>query len=87
MSYPYLGTQSTRMERIVGRIQKTLICAVILGLGLIPIELFFLAKSVLRPEGFWQNFVLYGAGVWFLGGAQILMGALALYLIFEVIDD
>jgi len=37
-----------------------------------PAWLYLFADSLLDPNGFWQNLVLVGFGVWFLLGAQIL---------------
>jgi len=38
----------------------------------IPVGVFLLVKHCLAPEGFWQKFVTYGLGVYFLGGLQIV---------------
>ena len=41
--------------------------------ALIPTWVFLLVKHFTQPEGFWQNFVVYGLGVWFLGSLQLIM--------------
>jgi hypothetical protein len=28
---------------------------------------------LLAPQGFWQNFFLFGIGIWLLGGTQVLL--------------
>jgi hypothetical protein len=38
----------------------------------IPLWLYLLATWVFRPSGFWQNFILAGAGLYFLGSFQFL---------------
>ena len=39
---------------------------------LIPTWLFLLIRHFTDPNGFWQNLVLVGLGMWFLGGIQII---------------
>jgi hypothetical protein len=48
-------------------------------LALIPTWIFLGVKSFANPEGFWQNIVLLGVGVWVLGGIQMVfvIGGLA----------
>ena len=41
--------------------------------ALIPTGLYLLAKALLTPEGFWQNLLLLGVGIWALGGLQIIL--------------
>lgn len=52
-------------------------------LCLIPLWIFLGVRALLNPTGFWQNFVLYGAGIYILGAAQI---GLILILIFVLIS-
>ncbi len=53
---------------MIGRILLSVVaCAV----AFIPVWVFLLVKYALSPEGFWQNLVLYGLGVYFLGVIQI----------------
>jgi len=40
---------------------------------LIPTWLFLLIRYFTDPNGFWQNLVLVGLGMWFLGGIQIIL--------------
>lgn len=55
--------------------------------ALAPTWLYFLIKWAASPEGFWQNIVLLGIGLWFLGGIQVILLFLwigfVLYLISE----
>lgn len=50
-----------------------IICLAIMGIGLTPTWLFIFARSALSPEGFWQQFLFYGLGVYLLGGFQIIL--------------
>lgn len=54
----------------------------------IPTWIFFLIRYFLKPSGFWQNFVVFGAGVWFLGAFQfvgfILFCMFWYYILFEM---
>jgi len=38
----------------------------------IPTGIFLLAYFLLSPQGFWQKFVVFGGGVWFLGIFQFV---------------
>ena len=56
--------------------------------ALIPFWIFLGIKAVASPEGFWQNTVLLGIGVYFLGGIQFfLLALLAIYLSFLWFGD
>lgn len=44
-----------------------------LAAALFPVWLYLIAKNAFDPQGFWQEFFLFGVGVWFLGGLQILL--------------
>ena len=39
----------------------------------IPLWIYLLADAVLKPAGFWQNLVLAGIGLWFLGAIQLFL--------------
>ena len=39
----------------------------------IPVWVYLLARLVFSPTGFWQNLVLFGLGIWILGGIQFLL--------------
>jgi hypothetical protein len=41
-------------------------------IAFLPTIFFFSVKALLSPEGFWQNFMVYGLGMWFLGGLQLI---------------
>jgi len=43
----------------------------ILVVMFIPAYIFIGAHYFLAPEGFFQNFILLGVGVWLLGGLQL----------------
>ncbi|MDP3792843.1 MAG: hypothetical protein Q8Q89_03900 [bacterium] len=50
-----------------------LITVVIWAVALIPLWIFLGAKSLANPDGFWQNIVLFGLGLWVLGGIQVVL--------------
>ena len=52
---------------------KTFLGLIALVLALIPTWLWLFAYKLFSPEGFWQNLVLFGVGVWLLGGLQIFL--------------
>jgi len=51
---------------------KWIVGIITLLFALLPTWAFLFIKSALTPEGFWQNFAVYGVGVWFLGGLQLV---------------
>jgi hypothetical protein len=52
-----------------------------------PVWLWLLAKSLLSPHGFWQEFFLLGVGVWFLGGAQVVFLIILIIVLFFIWAD
>ncbi len=46
---------------------------VIWVIALIPLWVFVGEHDLISPEGFFQEFFVFGIGVWFLGGAQIVL--------------
>ena len=58
-------------------LKETFFCwlATIIGfvVALIPTWFYILAKVLLAPQGFWQNFLLLGVGLFFLGGLQLVL--------------
>ncbi len=67
-------------DRLV-QIAFTIIC---FGLAGIPTYFFLFLKSMLSPEGFWQKFLVYGVGIWFLGGLQFVLLIVAIVLVIEL---
>jgi len=53
------------------RIIQLLLSLAATVVGAIPALMFLGARSMLSPEGFLQNFFVFGVGVWLLGGVQI----------------
>lgn len=47
----------------------------VLGIAIagIPSWLYLLMSSALNPEGFWQNLVMVGVGLYVLGGFQFIL--------------
>ena len=57
------------------------------AVALIPTWLYMLAKALLTPEGFWQNLLLLGVGIWALDGLQILLLCGLVYWLYFVWTD
>lgn len=55
--------------------------------AILPTLFWFFVKSVLAPDGFWQQFAVYGLGLFFLGGLQIVMLIMYLFLLATAIWD
>jgi len=53
----------------IAKVKWSLITAILM---LIPTEAYCLARFILSPEGFWQEVILLGIGVWVLGILQVL---------------
>lgn len=53
----------------------------------IPSYIFFAIKYLVEPEGFWQNFAVYGLGMYVFGGVQVGLFILWLFLIIFIICE
>ncbi len=56
-------------------------------IALIPTWAFLLLKFLIAPVGFVQNFLVFGLGLYFLGGVQIIFAVIALALSLKLIID
>ena len=65
---------------------KILVSLIALAICLLPTWVFLFIKNALSPEGFWQKFVICGAGIWFLGGIQFMALIAVAFLIIVIID-
>ena len=61
--------------------------AITVVITLLPTGTFFLARTMLNPEGFWQEFAVLGVGVYLLAGLQILFGIGGIVFLFIVWSD
>jgi hypothetical protein len=48
----------------------------------IPLWIYLFLRFIFNPEGFWQNFVLFGVGLYIFGGLQIIL--IVVWLLFLV---
>lgn len=58
------------MPRILSKLLSSVFCLVTC---LIPTFLYLGARSILSPEGFWQEFFIMGAGIYLLGFFQVIL--------------
>ena len=65
---------------------KHVFAGIIVILTLIPVWIFLLLKYLLNPEGFWQNLVTYGLGLFFLGSLQIVFIIFGIGLLFSLYE-
>jgi hypothetical protein len=42
-------------------------------IAFLPTAGFLLIKAALGPDGFWQQFVVYGLGIYFFGALQLVL--------------
>ncbi|KPJ85444.1 hypothetical protein AMJ57_03060 [Parcubacteria bacterium SG8_24] len=56
-------------------------------IALIPTWLYILARLLLEPDGFWQEVVVLGLGVWVLGGIQIMLLIFLIYFLVSMWSD
>jgi hypothetical protein len=61
-----------QMKRRVENILAGFVMFAISVVCFIPAIIFFLALHFLNPNGFWQKFAIYGAGLWCLGLFQFV---------------
>ena len=52
---------------------RMLLSLVVTVLAFTPTWMFLLANHLLAPHGFWQNFVLFGVGIYIGGSIQIVL--------------
>lgn len=71
------------METLV----KLLISFVSVLVAGIPTWVWLLTRTLLEPDGFWQELVVIGLGVWVLGGLQIFFLILLLFWLIAVWTD
>ena len=58
-----------------------------IGFGFFPTGLYFLARYAFSPEGFWQNLILAGGALFFLGFLQLILVILMLVWLYHVWFD
>ena len=63
---------------------KFFVSSVAVFLAHTPIWIYLLVKYLLSPEGFWQNLVLFGLGVWFLGIIQVVLWVVLVFLLIGI---
>lgn len=51
---------------------RCILSLLVVALALLPTWAFLLIRYVAEPHGFWQNLILFGVGIWFLGTFQII---------------
>ena len=56
--------------RFVGSLLVSILVWVV---ALIPLWIFLSIKTLANPQGFWQNFVLSGLGIYVLGAIQTVL--------------
>jgi len=86
---PYVFSQNGRMffnhNKVGKKIFALWLTLASLSIALWPTWLFLTFRAILSPVGFWQNLVLTGLGLYFLGFMQIIMLGLFLFFFFAVI--
>lgn len=69
-------------------ILKVCLSFVIVTIALLPTWFWLFLKNALNPEGFWQNFMIYGLGIYFLGALQIGLLVIAVFaIIYFILAD
>ena len=71
-----------RHKNIISNWVLSIVCGII---AFIPLWFFLFVQTLLSPEGFWQKFVLYGVGLYFLGSLQLLFLFIYLGILINVI--
>jgi uncharacterized membrane protein len=51
---------------------------------LVPTWIYLLARLLLSPNGFWQEFVVFGLGVYLLGFAQFLLALILIWFLWHL---
>ncbi len=66
---------------------KILWSLVVLVVGLVPVWIYLIVRLLLTPNGFWQELVLVGLGVWVLGSIQVILFIVLLILLFAIWNE
>lgn len=66
---------------------KSLISLAICAVASMPTIIYFLARLLFQPRGFWQELVLFGVGFYLLAGVQFLAWFVAAMLLFALWVD
>lgn len=67
--------------------QKWFLTIIGFVIAILPTLFWLFVKSVLAPDGFWQQFAVYGLGLFFLGGLQVVMLIMYLFLLATAVWD
>ena len=63
---------------------KGFLTIVLIVLASLPSIGFVMARNAMSPDGFWQNLIVYGIGIWLLGGLQIIFATVGILFIVAV---
>jgi hypothetical protein len=69
------------MKEFFQRLGFTLLGIVV---AFIPAWLYLLARVAFSPQGFWQNIVLFGFGVWILGAIQFILVIVLVFVLVAI---
>lgn len=69
-------TRAKRLKEFIGKLGVSVFGAAV---ALLPTWLFLLIRHFMSPVGFWQNLILTGVGLYFLGFIQfcLIIGLIA----------
>jgi len=57
--------------------KKILISILVVIASLFPLWIWLVCYFTLSPTGYWQNFAMFGAGIFFGGAVQLLLACVA----------
>ncbi|MEK7522401.1 MAG: hypothetical protein AAB569_02400 [Patescibacteria group bacterium] len=60
-------------DKLFSFVENLVLIVITLAVALLPVWIFLLIKYFLSPEGFWQNVLLLGVSLWFLGFIQLVL--------------
>jgi len=61
------------MKKITNFLIKIGFALLTIGLTFIPTWIYLLTRTLFQPEGFWQELILMGLGLYFLMGIQLIL--------------
>ncbi|HEY4477232.1 MAG: hypothetical protein A3B25_02560 [Candidatus Ryanbacteria bacterium RIFCSPLOWO2_01_FULL_48_26] len=65
----------------MNRVKRLFWSFIVIVLALTPTWLFIGGRSLINPTWFFQEFFILGIGIWFLGGIQLVLAILCLYVL------
>lgn len=82
-----MKSAESKAKRLKKLAIKWTLTIVSLAVALLPFWIFLAVKHSFAPEGFWQNLVLAGLGLWLGGALQIILLLVFLFVLYFIWNE